>query len=394
MCPTSDQQRRRTSHAEIVQELLDKRGNRCQSCGVENASLELAYIVPIAKGGSIGLDNVALLCRNCHYLLDSFRPSGLEFERFLSNILADSQDYGNVVAESPLRSSDGTILRADFTATRKQKGTRERVLIEAKAWSSVGGAQVRSAIEQIERYRQAEAFDAAALVFPGRIGEDGKGALEAADIEVWDLDHVAAAFAKEIAEQPPSGFRLLYSLVAHSGGRSESDALIARMKACKPGKEDWATYQKVVADVFEFLFVPPLISHPMESSDALGANRRDIILSNYAADGFWKFLRETYQAHHIVVDAKNHKNKISKTEALQIANYLKPRGTGMFGIIAMRSDASPACRHTIAEQWTLYGKMIVLLEDDDIESMLLAAGSGGKPEDVIGQKIEKFRLSM
>ena len=393
MCPTSDQ-RRRTSRAETVRELLDIRGNRCQSCGVEDAPLELAHIVPIAEGGGIGLDNVALLCRNCHYLLDSFRPSGLEFERFLSNILAGSHDYGDVVAESPLRSSEGTILQTDFTATRQQKGKRERVLIEAKAWSSVGRAQVRGAIEQIERYRQAGTFDAAALVFPGRVGEDGKAALEAADIEVWDLDHVAAAFAREIAAQPPSGFKLLYSLVAHSGGRSESDALIGRMKACKPGKEDWATYQKVVADVFEYLFVPPLISHSWESSDALGANRRDIILSNYAADGFWKFLRETYQAYHIVVDAKNHKNKISKTEALQIANYLKPRGTGMFGIIATRSDASPACRHTIAEQWTLYGKMIVLLKDDDIETMLLAVGSGGKPEDVIGQKIEKFRLSM
>ena len=335
-----------------------------------------------------------MLCRNCHYLLDSFRPSGLEFERFLSEILSGSPDYSDVVAESRLRTSEGRILHSDFTATRRGNGKRKNVLIEAKAWSPFGRAEVERAIEQIERYREAGSFDVAALVFPGRLGEDGKAALEAADIEIWDLDHVAAAFADEIAAQPLSGFRLLYSLVAHSGGRSQSDALIARLKACKPGTEDWVTYQRVVADVFEFLFVPPLTRHSWESSDALGANRRDIILPNYAADGFWKFLRETYQAYYIVVDAKNHKNKISKTEALQIANYLKPHGTGKFGIIATRSDASPACRHTIAEQWTLYGKMIVLLADEDIEGMLLAAGSGGKPEDVIGQEIEKFRLRM
>ena len=350
--------------------------------------------MPIADGGGIGLDNVALLCRNCHYLLDSFRPSELEFVRFLSNILVGSDDYGDVVAESPLRSGEGIILRPDLTATRRQNGKRERVVIEAKAWSSAGGAQVQAAIAQVERYRRVGMFDAKALVFPGRVGEDGKAALDAADIEVWDLDYVATAFAKEIAAQPPSGFKLLYSLVAHSGGRSESDGLIGRLKACKPGTEDWVTYQKVVADVFEFLFVPPLTSHRWESSDGLGANRRDIILSNYAPDGFWKFLRETYQAYHIVVDAKNRKNRTSKSEALQVANYLKPHGTGKFAIIATRSDESPACRHTIAEQWTLYGKMIVLLKDDDIEAMLLAAGSGGKPEDVIGQKIEKFRLSM
>ena len=95
-----------------------------------------------------------------------------------------------------------------------------------------------------------------------------------------------------------------------------------------------------------------------------------------------------------MIDAKNRKHKISKEGALQIANYLKPHGTGKFGIIATRSDASPACLHTITEQWALYRKMIVLLTDEDVERMLLDAGSGGNPEDVIGEKIEKFRLGM
>ena len=33
-----------------------------QSCGIENASLEIAHVVPIAKGGRHDLDNLALLC--------------------------------------------------------------------------------------------------------------------------------------------------------------------------------------------------------------------------------------------------------------------------------------------------------------------------------------------
>ena len=382
-----------TSRSETFQALLNKHGNRCQSCGIENVPLDVAHIVRIAKGGRHELDNLALLCRNCHHLLNSFRPSGLEFERFLSDILVGSPHYTDVVRESQLRTRAGTRLRADFTVTRLLKGNRERVLIEAKAWSSLRRAQVQSAIEQIGQYRDAGSFDAAALAFPGRLAEDDKAALQAADIEIWDLDHVATGFAKEIAAQPFSGLRLLYSLVAHSGSRSESDALIAQLKDCKPGT-DWLKYQKVIAHVLEFLFTPPLMPLIWESSDMPRANRRDIILPNYAADGFWKFLRETYNANYIVVDAKNHKSKITKPQALQIANYLKPHGTGMFGIIATRSGANSACLHTIAEQWTLYRKMIVLLSDDDIERMLIAAGSAGKPEDVIGQIIQSFRLSM
>ena len=393
MRPTSDEVQRRIAHAAARCALLDKHGNRCQSCGVDNAPLEVALIVPIVTGGGYETDNLALLCRNCHYLLDRFRPSGLEFERFVLDILAASPDYVDVVPGSRLRTPAGLQLQVDLTATRAVNGKRERVLIEARAWPSLGRAQVQGAIEQIERYRGAGSFDAAALAFPGRLGEGDKAALEAAAIEVWDLDHVAVGFANEIAAQPPSGLRLLYSLVAHSGGRAESDSLIARLKACTPGT-DWVGYQKVIADVFEFLFTPPLMRPIWESSDAPRANRRDIILPNYAADGFWKFLRETYHAHYIVVDAKNHKGRITKPQALQIANYLKPHGTGMFGIIATRSGASSTCHHNIAEQWTLYGKLIVLLSDDDIERMLLAAGSAGKPEDVIGQIIQRFRLSM
>ena len=382
-----------TSHSDILQALLNKHGNRCQSCGIENAPLKVAHIVPMAKGGRHDLDNLAILCRDCHNLLNTFRPSGIEFERFLSDVLAGSPHYADVIPQSPLRTRAGTRLQADFTATRLRNGKRERVLIEAKAWSSLRRGQAQSAIELIGRYRDAGSFDVVALAFPGRLAEDDQAAFQAAAIEAWDLDYVAMAFTREIEAQPLSGLRLLYSLVARSGGRGVSDALIAQLKGCKPGT-DWVTYQKVIAGVFEFLFAPPLLPPIWESSDAPRANRRDIILPNYAADGFWKYLRETYDAHYIVVDAKNYKGKITKPQALQMANYLKPHGTGMFGIIATRSGANSTCHHTIAEQWTLYRKMIVLLADDDIERMLLSAGSAGRPEDVIGQIVQTFRLSL
>ena len=173
-----------TSRSVTFQALLNKHGNRCQSCGIENAPLEIAHVVPIAKGGRHDLDNLALLCRNCHYLLDTFRPSGLEFERFLGDILGRSPHYDDVVAQSPLRTVAGTRLQADFTATRLLKGNRELVLIEAKAWSSPRRGQVQGAIEQLEHYRDAGSFDVAGLAFPGRLTEDDKAALQAAAIEV------------------------------------------------------------------------------------------------------------------------------------------------------------------------------------------------------------------
>ena len=48
---------------------------------------------------------------------------------------------------------------------------------------------------------------------------------------------------------------------------------------------------------------------------------------------------------------------------------------------------------TLREQWLVHQKLILILNDADLESMLLAK-SDGRIEEVIGRKIEDFRLSM
>ena len=99
-------------------------------------------------------------------------------------------------------------------------------------------------------------------------------------------------------------------------------------------------------------------------------------------------------ADYIVIDAKNYKKAIGKRDVLQIANYLKPRGAGMFAVIASRRGAGPAGLATIREQWMGNGKMIVALQDEDVEDMLMGASTGGDATKVIGRLVEEFRLSM
>lgn len=101
-----------------------------------------------------------------------------------------------------------------------------------------------------------------------------------------------------------------------------------------------------------------------------------------------------YDADYVVVDAKNYMTPVGKSQVLQIANYLKPHGAGMFAIIATRVGADNAACLTIREQWMAHHKMILILEDSGVEAMLLAASSGGDSSKVIGQMIEDFRLSM
>ena len=344
-------------------------------------------------GGNSELRNMVLLCRDCNYLRQTFRPTWFEFEHFLSDILVRSPKYVDVAFDNEVPALEGLRPIGDITCTHLADSKRETTLIEAKISPSLRKSQVKDVVRRFKQYRAAHPVDVAALAFPGRLADEDRYALEEASIEVWDIDYVARTFAQEIDALPLSGLKQLYLLVPGSESRIKPDILEMELRNCLPGDE-WVAYQKLIRNIFELLFVPPLRSPVHESSDASRANRRDIIFPNYAPDGFWKFMRETYNAHYIVIDAKNRKDEVTKDEALQLANYLKPHGTGMFGIIVTRKGATAGCHQTLREQWAFQRKMILLFTDDDIERMLSFARLNNKPEDVIAETIQDFRLLM
>ncbi len=108
--------------------------------------------------------------------------------------------------------------------------------------------------------------------------------------------------------------------------------------------------------------------------------------------GFWKSLKETYQAHYIVVDAKNYSEPLDKGPVIDITHYLKPYGCGMFGMLISRFGTSKAGDHAIREQWIGNGKMIVVISDEDVIEMLRIKKKDGPPEEIIRKKIAQFRL--
>ncbi len=94
------------------------------------------------------------------------------------------------------------------------------------------------------------------------------------------------------------------------------------------------------------------------------------------------------------MDAKNYTKKVTKKEVLQIANYLKVHGAGLFGIIISRNGGNTGCYYTCREVWAMDKKLIIVLTDEDIIKMIIAKAANNDPEEIIRQKIEEFRLSM
>jgi hypothetical protein len=348
----------------------------------------------VSLGGKAELDNLRLVCSRCNLSVSDIRE--YEFVDYLVRLLKTNSTFSSVQQEVAFNIGlpSAAKARIDIFAREHRSNDWSEVYIECKSQRGFSVRRLEDTLAQLATYKQLVGGERLALAFPGTLPETATKAIEAQGIEVWDIPFLSQRFENEIpcVEHPILQPILLAAIGKKQ--RSLEEVLIQELEICRPGKEDWSKYQKLVGKILERLFCPPLSTPISERSDAEQVNRRDYILPNYAESGFWHFLRTTYQADYIVVDAKNYKNNVEKKEALQIANYLKPHGAGLFGMIFCRDSIDNGCECTLREQWTIHKKLIIVVSDSDVKQMLLNKSSNGPPEEIIKQKIEDFRLSM
>ncbi|MCV2218764.1 HNH endonuclease [Thauera sp. Sel9] len=382
---------RRQISTKLRQLLLKKHNHTCVSCGISDdiVPLEMASIVPTSEGGDFSEENFTILCPNCHRSFDR-QPREHEFISFLSEIINANDSYSNVQIEPLLGRS--TRYRADLIVKR----ARETLLIECKSYLIGSMARSKNIISQLNKYKEEYGDCQMVLAVPGSLKERELEIFSGENVEVWDIGFIAHNFKQQIIDASPSYYKTLFlTQLARASKPTREEELIKSLEKCPPGRADCYVYQSLVGDILEHLFTPPLNKPIPELSDKTLANRRDFIMPNYSDKGFWAFMRGKYGADYVIIDAKNYARKVKKTEVFQMANYLKQHGAGLFGIIVSRQGGDSAgCEHTLREQWLISQKMILALSDEDIIEMLMAKSDGRPPEDVLGRKIEQFRLSM
>lgn len=367
--------------------ILERDGAKCSICGkiLTDENMCIDHIFPRGLGGSNDLDNLRLVCRECNYKYVNTAFSGLEFEQYIYEVIQKSTKFRNVKLE-------GKNNKADIIAERKVGEGWERLAIEVKYSTSFTIERIKAVILRLKEIQQSVAEVKCIFLFPGKLTAEANLLLRRNEIEIWDGEYLAFMFKDEIEQTFHPVFNSLLGLKYYY--QKEEQLFIDKLHECKSGKENWKRYQNLIGEVLSFLFCPPLLAPLSERADANKINRRDFIFPNYCDKGFWAYLRSKYLADYIVVDAKNYRQKISKKDVLQISNYLKEHGTGLFGMIITRNGVSESAIYTLREVWAVDKKMIIVLQDNDIEQMLLEKILNREPENIIRQKIEDFRLSI
>ncbi|MEI2396722.1 MULTISPECIES: hypothetical protein [Paenibacillus] len=370
--------------------MVDQAGKKkCLICGADSSNERIVYmhLTPKQFRERNDRSDLVTICLNCDRALDfGLRESA--FTNFLFELISMSEKYDQVEYDYKVSKIDNLIVDLFLKSDEKIS------ILDCKSVMTLSKTQNNEIINFFDTLSNKIQLNERVLAIPTRIPLEAKNNYENQQIQVWDIDYIATNFSRELYRMPDSIIKSYFLVFSNVHVSSFEQRLITDLEQCKPGKDDWSKYQRLIGKVLEEYFCPPLSKPICESRDATNSNRRDYILPNYSNEGFWKFIRDKYNADYIVIDAKNYSKKVSKKDILQIANYLKPFGAGLFGIIFSRNGGdSNGCFHTAREQWMLHGKMIIILDDYDMKSILKSPNKRGV-EEVISAKIQDFRLRM
>ena len=393
--PKEDPKRKRRSRQEIIAEWIKRNGDRCPICGLplDPKSCTIDHIIPRTFGGGDEIGNLQLLCGHCNRVKADKPFLGYQFEEYIKRLLNANGKYSVVTKHI---SVDGRIIDADIVFEKETNHGKDLFIAEVSIASSFTEEKVSQIIKRLLDYKEILPSVNAVLITPSELSKKYIEQINNNGIVLWDKEFLAQEFSAQIIEEEPSSFRAFFDLPAETiADVDEHQKLIDRLNACPAGWDSWVDYQNLVQNILEFLFCPPLNSPIPQSNDKNKKNRRDFILSNYSNKrDIWEFLRDRYDADYVVVDAKNSAKSISKNDVLQIANYLKQKGTGLFGIIIARKGTNSSSENTLRDVWIHDQKMIVVLNDVDVEQMILDKKNGEDPAKLILKKIEDFRLSI
>jgi hypothetical protein len=319
--------------------------------------------------------------------LSSLTPSA--FEEFVADLLRESGDFERVELGHVV---DG--LQIDIVAHVKKQftGLDAPIYVEVKRVPLASLSLVQDAYGRFAGATFGSPGSRFVLAVSGRLSAAARAFAEQRGLTVWDAQALHSRLTEPVRRRwliagTPTD-------VQEKASSRKTAALIETHASIVPGDADALKYQRWVADVLEHVFVPPLGPIHYEDSDVAKRNRRDVILENWAPDGFWSQLRASYAADQVVVDAKNYSSPIGKRSVIELSHYLKPYGCGLFGIIFSRMGASVSGRHAQREEWIGAKKMILVLDDSVALELLRLKSEGARAEEVLRTRIANFRKGL
>lgn len=168
---------------------------------------------------------------------------------------------------------------------------------------------------------------------------------------------------------------------------------LAMLSAIEPGDQRaFRQHEECILKLLCVLFEPDLIRWDSQVRNVEGTQITDIVASNHSTTGFWGDVRQRHDARQIVFELKN-VGELRNRHIEQVATQLgEPRGR--LGFLVARYP--PSSRRELAAEvpYRRDRKVILLLCDEDFESMVTMKAAKQDPAKKIQNLYDTFMLSL
>lgn len=329
--------------------------------------------------------------------------------------MLEKMGFSDIQTEAVIRIGSRSV-RPDVVALKNDV----RYILEVKAYRGLSNDQgvIQNAICQIQSYQKALYRPASlqqrlGIILLCDVDRETKRALwENEGIFLWDIKnllYLCSADAElmsalsdavpyslsDISSEEPFGLKFeKTSLPAPKGCGPDGRALIARLTDCRCGQGHAAEYEKICADIVQFLFGAEFSQFSQQHKTRDDMFHMDILCALKGTTALWQMLTHYYNTKFVVFECKNYSQKIQQNLIYVTDKYLFNPALRNVAFIISRKGFDKHAHEAALGILKESGKLIVDLTDDDLIKMILAKTDGEEPSDHLLNKVELLLMSV
>ena len=153
-------------------------------------------------------------------------------------------------------------------------------------------------------------------------------------------------------------------------------------------------FERECISVLEYLFKEDLSLWLSQTNTGDGLNRFDLICKISSKNDFWLWLYNNFNSKYVVFEFKNYKDEIKQIQIHTTEKYLFSKAMRNVAFIISSNGSSENARKACEGILRENGKLIILLDLQDINRMIEAKYQGNSPVDILAEKLDNFLISI
>jgi hypothetical protein len=220
---------------------------------------------------------------------------------------------------------------------------------------------------------------------------------EASQTSVYQelLDFLSEVGVGDIGTQIPDSVDQITAFDSTAQKRNQKGMeFIKRLDVIPEGSDGWRKFEQWCTEVVGHLFGRQFgFSQPQGPSDH-GMHRRDLLVRLRPSHDFWTALAHDFRSRYVLFEFKNYEHPIGQDEIYSTEKYLFTTALRSVCFIIARNGANENANSAASGALREAGKLIIILDIQEVRNMLAASDDGQEPEILLHKRLDDALTKM